>query len=89
MSDVLSNDELKVFTDAFFVFDEDKSGSITRDEVETAFEKMDISKDFSEVGFRKVLTILRQWFHLFEISYFKNPTFSFHDSTGSGWRWLG
>ena len=73
MSDVLSNDELKVFTDAFFVFDEDKSGSITRDEVETAFEKMDISKDFSEVGFRKVLTILRQWFHLFEISYFKKP----------------
>lgn len=50
MSDVLSDDELKVFTDAFFVFDEDKSGSITRDEVEAAFEKMDISKDFSEAG---------------------------------------
>ena len=44
MSDVLSDDELKVFTDAFFVFDEDRSGSITRDEVEAAFEKMDISK---------------------------------------------
>lgn len=48
MSDVLSDDELKVFCDAFFVFDEDKSGSISRDEVEAAFEKMDISKDFSE-----------------------------------------
>ena len=27
MNSVLSEDELKVFTDAFFVFDEDRSGS--------------------------------------------------------------
>ena len=43
MSVVLSDEELKLFRDTFFLFDEDKSGCITTDEIESAFKKMDIT----------------------------------------------
>ena len=40
MTDPIKEDEVKMLCEAFFMFDTDNSGSITKDEIENVFEKL-------------------------------------------------